>query len=221
MGLSTKEIILLGLIPMGQLWARIFKYNGSLDHKWALMPFFMLPPLSFIPILMMKFGMFKKGKGGKPYDIYMLIPILARIFISMFAENYDFPMWVIIEITLNLLTIGIPYFIRTYKLCNGFNGNNLLNTFGQTAITQASVNIFTFAIGFVPYVGMMFTLIEMIPVVGPLLPWSIGYVTTYVVVNMINGDSSKLLCSDNKKIILPFLIGSLVATTILKSLDLA
>ena len=65
MTLNTKEVIMLGLIPMGQLWARIFKLNGSLDHKWSMLPFFMIPPLQFIPIIMMKFGMFKKGKGGK------------------------------------------------------------------------------------------------------------------------------------------------------------
>ena len=219
MTLDTKDVIILGLLPLGQLWARIFKYNGSLDHKWAMLPFFMIPPLQFIPIFMMKFGMFKKGKGGKPYDWAMLIPIIARVLIPMFAERFDFPIWIIVDIVLSLLAIAIPYFIRTSKLCKEFNKDNLMNTITQTVITQGAVNLFTFLVGFVPIVGLMFTLIEMIPYVGPVLPWSIGYITTYIVINMINGDQQKLLCTKNRYKVL-YITVSLAITFVLKFLDL-
>ena len=218
MTLNTKDTVILGLVPMGQLWARIFKLNGSLDHKWALMPFFMIPPLQFIPIFMMKFGMFKKGKGGKPYDWFMLIPIIARVLITIFAENFDFPMWVIIEVVLNFLTIAIPYFIRTMNLCKNVNQNNIMNTLTQTAVTQAGVNLFTFLIGFIPIIGIVFSMAEMIPYIGPLLPWTIGYSTAYLVINMYNGDTSKLFCGKNRYKLL-YIIVSLCITTVLKALD--
>lgn len=220
MSLSTKEILMLGFIPMGQLWARIFKFNGSLDHKWSMLPFFMVPPFQFIPIIMMKLGMFKKGKGGKPYDWYMLIPILARIFITIFAENYDFPMWVIIDVVLNFVTLLIPYLIRTYNLCNKVETENILNTLTQAATTQAAVNLFTFLIGFVPFIGLVFTMVEMIPYVGPLLPWTIGYSTFYIVMNMLTGDNPSLICS-KKRHQLIFLIGSIIFTATMKSLELS
>ena len=219
MALDTKDVIILGLLPLGQLWARIFKYNGSLDHKWSMLPFFMVPPLQFIPIFMMKFGMFKKGKGGKPYDWGMIIPIIAKIFISIFAERFDFPMWVIIEVILNFITIAIPYFMRTNKLCKNLNKDNMMNTVTQTAITQAAVNLFTFLIGFVPLVGIMFSLVEMIPYIGPLLPWTIGYGTSYIVLNMLNGNESKLFCTKNRYKLLYITI-SLAITSVLKALDL-
>jgi len=219
MALDNKEVIILGLIPLGQLWARIFKLKGSLDHKWSLLPFFMIPPLQFIPIFMMKFGMFKKGKGGKPYDLAVMIPIFAKIFISIFADRFDFPMWLIIDVIMNFITLAIPYFIRTNKLCKELNKDNIMNTITQTAITQAAVNLFTFFISFVPIIGLMFTLVEMIPYVGPLLPWTIGYSTTYIVMNMLNGDQQKLFCTKNRYKML-YIIISLAITFVLKALDL-
>ena len=218
MALDNKEVIILGLIPLGQLWARIFKLNGSLDHKWSMLPFFMVPPLQFIPIFMMKFGMFKKGKGGKPYDWSMIIPIIAKFFISIFVEKFDFPMWVIVDVIMNFVSIAIPYFMRTNKLCKKLNKVNVINTITQTAITQAAVNLFTFLISFVPIIGIMFSLVEMIPHVGPLLPWTIGYSTSYLVMNMLNGDEQKLFCTKNRYKML-YIIVSLGITVVLKTLD--
>ena len=54
--LSTWGVLIMGLIPLGQLWARIFNFNGSLDKWWLMFPLFLIPPFSFIPLILMKMG---------------------------------------------------------------------------------------------------------------------------------------------------------------------
>jgi hypothetical protein len=66
------------VIPfIGQIIGRIIYLNGSLDKPWLLL--FGIPPLTLIPALFMIFGLIKKGKGGKPWDYYILIPIIIMI----------------------------------------------------------------------------------------------------------------------------------------------
>ena len=60
----------------------------------------------------------------------------------------------------------------------------------------------------------------MIPYIGPLLPWSIGYSTFYIVMNMLTGDKPSLICSKKRKQVL-FIVGSLILTTVMKSLYLS
>ena len=52
--LSWLQVLILGIVPLGQLWARIFYFNGSLDKWWLMFPIFLLPPFSFLPLIMMK-----------------------------------------------------------------------------------------------------------------------------------------------------------------------
>ena len=87
MSLSWVQIFILTIIPLGQLYARIFYLKGSLDSKWALFPLFMIPPLQFIPIMMMKLKLIKKGKGGQPYDYFMLIPIILKFVLT--SKNFE------------------------------------------------------------------------------------------------------------------------------------
>ena len=72
--LSWKQVLILGLVPLGQLYARVNIFNGSLDKWWLMFPLLLFPPLSFIPLIMMKFGLVKNGNGSKPVDNFMLIP---------------------------------------------------------------------------------------------------------------------------------------------------
>lgn len=66
---------LLSLIPFGQFFARIFYLDGSLDKWWLLIPIFYVPPFCLVPLIMILLGSVKKGKGGKPYDSYIYLPI--------------------------------------------------------------------------------------------------------------------------------------------------
>ena len=79
--LSWNQVLMLGLVPLGQLYARVNIFNGSLDKWWLMFPLLLFPPLSFIPLIMMKFGLIKDGTGSKPIDNFMLIPIIAKLII--------------------------------------------------------------------------------------------------------------------------------------------
>ena len=219
MSLSTKEVVILGLLPMGQLYARVMKLNGSLDKKWALLPFFMMPPLQFIPLLMMKWGMIKKGKGGKPYDWFMLIPLILKITLAYLLEylDIDFPLSLLVNVLANFLAVLIPYLIRTKKLCKKVTGKNLLNSMAQAAANQSTANIFSAVIGFVPIVGMIFDVLSLIPIFGDHIPWMLSYTAGYVITNMYNGDDPNKFClKGSTKVNLGVVVTSLAISTVIK-----
>ena len=58
--ISLIKAILIAVIPLGQLWARIFWLDGSLDKAWLLFPLFLIFPFSILPSLTMYFGFVKK-----------------------------------------------------------------------------------------------------------------------------------------------------------------
>ena len=62
--LSWTRTIILGLIPGGQLYARLFNFGGSMDKLWLLLPAF-FPPFSLIPMILLKLGWIsiKQGSG--------------------------------------------------------------------------------------------------------------------------------------------------------------
>jgi hypothetical protein len=80
---------LMTMIPFGQLWARIFWLDGSLDKLWLLLPIpFFAPPFSIIPALAMYFGFIKKGQGGPTYDRFMLIPIIFKFILASLVPMF-------------------------------------------------------------------------------------------------------------------------------------
>ena len=40
--ISLIKAILISIIPLGQLWARIFWLDGSLDKSWLMFPLFLI-----------------------------------------------------------------------------------------------------------------------------------------------------------------------------------
>ena len=58
------------------------------------------------------------------------------------------------------MTLLIPYLIRTHKLCKKIDLENGVNTITQAAVTQVSINLFTFLIGFIPLIGLMFSIMK-------------------------------------------------------------
>ena len=200
MTVSWLNSLIFGIIPLGQLYLRIFKLNGSLDKKWLLFPLFMFPPFQLLATIMMKFGYVKNGRGGKPYDYFIFIPIITKIILSYvlsyLEDEYDLStsLIVLIDLIVTLLACLIPFYIRTIKTCNKFTIENFWNAFSQGSFVQTVSEIFTWGAGYIPVLGFIITLLEKIPVVGPLIPWSISYSTGYIVFNMLNNDDPKSFC---------------------------
>ena len=87
--LSVLDYIIYSLLPFGQLFARIINYNGSLDAWWLLLiPFFHIPLLGFIPLLIMSLLKIKNGNVKTPIiDKYIFLPIIFK-----FYSPYIFPL---------------------------------------------------------------------------------------------------------------------------------
>jgi len=205
--ISLINSILITIIPLGQLWARIFWLDGSLDKIWLMFPLFLIFPFSIIPSLAMYFGFVKKGIGGKPYDIFIWIPIISKfllsflvpIFLELFYDEPSDTMIFLSIFTIQLFIGMIPNLIRTYNLCN----NTLsFNSFGKAFVDSTIANgvgeLLPFILGWMPFLRFFLTGIGMIPFIGEQVEnilWSISFFFGYVFVNMVNTNNLGKYCN--------------------------
>jgi hypothetical protein len=220
MQLSILKIILYILIPFAPLYARIVDFNGSLDHAWTMFPLFNVAPFSIVPILMMAFGKINKGKGGKPYDNLMWIPVVLRFIISLIGGLSDSIILKILCLVFSILSVMIPNLMRRNNLCkeneskenekSKENKENLYNIMDQKQIYKSFVDslfevgfgeIFTVLIIFVPFIGIFFKILGMIPFISTFINdiiWCFGFICGYIIVNMFNQDDIKDMCYPDK-----------------------
>ena len=199
--LSIIGLLVLIFAPMSQLYARIFWMNGSLDQAWLLLPFFMFPPLSIVPALMIYFNRVADGPGGiPPYDYFMLIPIFCKMFVGFIVDNYfeDSFFVSLLPFIIQLAANTIPHYIRSYRLCNGVQLNLLTKSFMDGVIANGVADIAPVVLGYVPFVGTFLSIIEYIPLIGSMVEqviWSLCYAATYIIINMINGADLGAFCN--------------------------
>jgi hypothetical protein len=173
-----------------------------------LLPFFWIPPLSAIPAFGAYWGYIKPGSGGEPpYDWYMLIPIVAKLVLGFFASSLIEDYGIIVSFLLLLLQLGLtslPHVFRTLRGCKEksftFTAMNFLKAFIDGSIENGIADIFPTVLQFIPFVGTFLGILEMIPIIGDMsneLIWIIGYVASYVILNMVNQASSfnKQICN--------------------------
>lgn len=202
--LTWTQVLILGLIPLGQLWARIFYFNGSLDKWWLMFPMLLIPPFSFIPLLMMKAGFVKEGKGANPLDYWMIIPIVAKFvipFIMPFMINQDSEILTsIVTMIFQMLCIMIANLARRHMNCKeqGITMDSIGKAGIDSTIAFGIGDISSLVIPLVPFVGIFTSTIEMIPFIGGFVDsilWTLGFVTAYVLINMFNQDNISNFCS--------------------------
>jgi hypothetical protein len=207
--ISLIKAILITIIPLGQLWARIFWLDGSLDKSWLMFPLLLIFPFSIIPSLAIYFGHVKKGIGGEPYDNFMWIPIIFKFLLSFIVPKflelfYDEPSDRIIFLCVFItqLFIGmIPNLIRTYRLC----GNKLsFNAYGKAFVDSTIANgvgeLLPFILGWMPFIGFFLTIIGMIPVIGEQVEnilWGVSFAFSYIFVNMVNANNLGKYCNSD------------------------
>jgi hypothetical protein len=215
MQLSILKIILYILIPFAPLYARVVDLNGSLDHPWTMFPLFNILPFSLVPVLMMAFGVIKKGKGSKPYDHFMWIPIIFRfiasLLISMVIKNPS--VRTIVILFLSIFSIMVPNMIRRNTNCKerlDKTGNKSFSVFGGKQWYRSFVDslfelgfgeIFPVMVMFIPFVGIAFKIIGMIPVIGKFVNdiiWSFGFMCGYIIINMYNQNNMTDMCYPEK-----------------------
>jgi hypothetical protein len=130
----------------------------------------------------------------------MLIPIIAKLILGFFAsslvENYG----MIVSFLLLLLQLGLtslPHILRTLRGCKeksfSFTAIHFLKAFIDGSIESGIADILPTILQFIPFVGSFISILGMIPVIGDMtyeLIWIIGYVASYVILNMVNQASS-------------------------------
>lgn len=196
--ISWLEVLIYAFVPIGQLWARVFLLNGSLDKKWLFFPFLLMPPFSLLPMTMMKLGLVAKGKGLTPYDYLMLMPILAHLLMNyvlgdLFEEESTFNL--VYLLALFGATVGILTY-RISKNCafkTSFIGKNIMDSTRIVAMAE----LVPFIVGYTPIIGKIYTVISMMPFIGSIATealWSIGYISAYTFNNMLNQDNMSRYC---------------------------
>jgi len=191
--LSWKQVFIFGLLPLGQLYARVNIFNGSLDKWWMMFPLLLFPPFSFIPLIMMKFGAIKDGNGSKPVDNFMLIPIITKLIIPFILpliinEDSKF-LFTIVSFILQLITTMTANLIRRKNNCNKITNNSIGKAGVDSLISIAAGEITSFGIEFVPIFGMFVSSLKELPFIGAAidsLVWSVGFSGAYVLINMFN-----------------------------------
>ena len=198
-------LILYTLMPFGQMWTRIFDYDGSVDMWWFFIPFFMIPPLQFIPILMLYLGYIKPGKGGKVYDAFVWLPVVVKFIVRFFGEmllprNYAHILGEIIMI----MTIILTKYLHTSNSCKTINkeltvtGSKFGDFFMDAIYENGMAGIFGTIVNYLPIIGWVISLLSLI---GPLnnikisLLYLIGYTFIYTIQNMFEQTDMSSLCN--------------------------
>lgn len=236
--LTWLQVLILGLVPLGQLWARIFNFNGSLDKWWMMFPLFLIPPFSFLPLLLMKFGFVADGKGSNPLDYWIILPIIAKFiipFIMPFIIDEDSEMLTsIVSLMLQLLTIMTANLIRRFNNCKPSYSQDRItvDSIGKASIDSTIAfgigEITAFIIPWLPYVSIFITVLEFIPVLGDFVDsifWTLGFAASYIIINMINQDNIVKFCSTpftgNLQDKIPFFVAvvAIIGTRLFNSLS--
>ena len=183
--LSWTQVLILGLVPLGQLYARVKLFNGSVDKLWLMFPLLLIPPLSFIPLIMMKLGK-------------VIIPIIAKLiipFILPFVIDEDSNvLYSIVSFILQLITVMITNLIRRKNNCKEITTNSIgkatIDSTAAIVMGDLTLHFFEF-IEYIPIIGILISILREIPFITNIVDtfaWSIGFVGTYIVINMFNQD---------------------------------
>ena len=202
--LSWTEVIVMSLVPAGQLYARIFKFKGSLDKWWLMFPLLLFPPLSFIPMILMKYGYVADGKGSDPVDKIMLLPIIVKFiipFIMPYLIDADSRiLTIIVSFIFKLLFVMIANLYRRYDNCNKtITMDNTLKAGYNSIVATSIADVVPIAMKFVPVVGTLYSVVSMVPIIGnekiiDSVFWTFAFGATYALLNMFNQLDMDELC---------------------------
>ena len=196
-------VLLTTVIPFfGQIIARISYLNGSLDKPWLLL--FGVPPLTLIPALMIMFGLIKKGKGGKPWDYYILIPIILNIIMGFVLKEYGIKGQIIKYVVL-LLSFFFIYWLRSKKLCKNKSAR-FTKILTDSLITYILMEVMKIVLEYVPLIGIMIKVIDKTIPYGYLIVDAFSIFCVYILTNMINSSSSNFCKTTTKNKYIAILI---------------
>jgi hypothetical protein len=224
MGKSISFLQMISVVVFGvfaQLYMRVVVLEGSLDKLWLM--FFCVFPFSIVPALMMYSGAVALGQGGKPYDYFMLLPTALGIigpYLSDVLDNYNISsvFQITVEAVIPLIGGIIAFYLRDKYNCDEkisiinkkerdkikseenpkqYSPNNMIyKAFSNAIITYSIASIIETILSFIPIIGFIVRIIQLIPVIGTLFS-GMFYVIIYILVNMYNNIDAKLYCTSD------------------------
>lgn len=201
--LSILDLIIYTLLPFGQVFSRVINYNGSLDLWWLLLiPFFHIPLIGIIPLLIMKLLNISDGKVSSPVlDKYVWLPILFKFYspylLPLLGLETHTAEYLTITATIQIIIGMISNMSRRNALCNNpINVNAISKSFMDATISHNCGELMIYIITLIPIINNGY--INSRPYVGEFLNsimWTIGYLLIYTINNMYNEYDKDKFCS--------------------------
>ena len=108
---SWTNVILTGIIPGGQLYARYKYYNLTFD-KIYLIPVTLIPPISVIFHILLKLKILKLNQGSgmpsNPFTWWLSVPVLTIILLPYLVKNISSPFDTMITALVTCIAVSIP-----------------------------------------------------------------------------------------------------------------
>jgi hypothetical protein len=194
--------MILGLIPGGQLYARLFNFGGSMDKLWLLLLAF-FPPFSLIPMILLKLGWIsiKQGSGFiNPLNKWLLLPIITIIMMPFLLDHVfnldnDSLLGFLITFVFIITACSITNIINMRGKCKTTTFNNVGKSVMDAITAYGIATFITWCINFIPIIGEIIISIEMIPFIGHIIKqsiWILGYIVGLFLLDSFNQISSDI-----------------------------
>jgi len=118
-------------------------------------------------------------KLSNPFDVFMFAPILIPMFgVPALLDTESEILTIVVTVALKLLLTMMCNLYRRYKVCNNFSGDSIGKA-GIDSIVALSVNY----------------IISLFPFVGGNMMGELGFIVTYVLLNIINQVNTTKFCN--------------------------
>ena len=201
--ISWTDVFIYSIVPMGQLLARVKYLGGSLD-KWYLL-FLFFPPFSFIPMILMKYGIIKKDKKKSLYDNSILFPFVMKlifpIILPLFINNNESP--VLFQSILTgtfILSLFITNMYRRVVLCGSMTTDSIGKALIDSIFMEATSRSLPYIFEYIPLIGTVIRIVKRLPNVDAAymnVASSASVVMGYLMVNLFNQTNVKKFCKKN------------------------
>ena len=195
--ISWTDVFIYSIVPMGQLLARVKYLGGSLD-KWYLL-FLFFPPFSFIPMILMKYGIIKKDKKKSLYDNSILFPFVMKlifpIILPLFINNNESP--VLFQSILTgtfILSLFITNMYRRVVLCGSMTTDSIGKALIDSIFMEATSRSLPYIFEYIPLIGTVIRIVKRLPNVDAAymnVASSASVVMGYLMVNLFNQTNFK------------------------------
>jgi hypothetical protein len=189
----------------GQLVARIFLLDGSIDKWYLLIPPLSVYPLSLYPAYLLYYNKIKRGEDGSPFDNSVIIPALISGIILLLVDNTNFLKGTggaIIKFIVNVLCISYALYKRDDRTC-GMKTPNIDKIIIHSIVLVSLVPLINILLSYVPYYNKITDKIAELSdnsqkVVTVFIQF-ITIIVIYIFYNMYTGLNPKSSCEKNYK----------------------